>query len=78
MTDLLFNQDSYLKETEASIIGVEENIIQLRISLANVEPIKIPSNWKADIDINGVIITNPHNPNVKSLNMLISVKIEIR
>ena len=29
MTDLLFNQDSYLKETEASIIGVEENIIQL-------------------------------------------------
>ena len=28
MTDLLFNQDSYLKETEASIIGVEENIIQ--------------------------------------------------
>ena len=29
MTDLLFNQDSYLKETEASIIGVEENIIKL-------------------------------------------------
>ena len=29
-------------------------------------------------DINGVIITNPHNPNVKSLNTLISVKIEIR
>ena len=56
----------------------DENIIQLRISLANVEPIKIQSNWKADIDINGVIITNPHNPNVKSINTLISVKIEIR
>ena len=56
----------------------DENIIQLRISLANVEPIKIPSNWKADIDINGVIITKPHNPNVKSLNTLMSVKIEIR
>ena len=46
----------------------DENIIQLRISLANVEPIKIPSNWKADIDIKGVTTTNPHNPNVKSLN----------
>ena len=56
----------------------DENIIQLRISLANVEPIKIPSNWKADIDIKGVTTTKPHNPNVKSLNELISVNKEIR
>ena len=27
--------------------------------------------------INGVIITNPHNPNVKSLKVIMSVKIEI-
>ena len=56
----------------------DENITQLRISLANVEPIKIPSNWKANIDIKGVITTNPHNPIVKSRNELISVKKEIK
>ena len=56
----------------------DENIIQLRISLANVEPMKIPSSWKANIDINGVITTNPHNSNVKFCKEVISVKKEIK
>ena len=56
----------------------DENIVQLRISFAKVEPIKIPSNWKADMEIKGVMTTNPHNPNINSLSVLISVKIEIR
>ena len=29
MTELLFNEDSYLKEAEATIIGVADNIVKL-------------------------------------------------
>ena len=64
---------SLIKYSKIKYKIMDENIIQFLISLAKVAPMKIPSNWKANIEIKGVMTTNPHNSFVRFLKIVISV-----